>query len=82
MSTLELRVMNYWLGDLAVESKVQSQVPVVQTCKPCWPDQFEQQWRISIRLNSSEQSQIALIGLIPLLWKLRGYLQELLFGQS
>ncbi|WJX71218.1 hypothetical protein P8452_55233 [Trifolium repens] len=37
--------------------------------------------QISIRLNSSEQLQIALIGLIPLIRKAVGYSHQLQFGQ-
>ncbi|XP_027353884.1 translocase of chloroplast 120, chloroplastic [Abrus precatorius] len=82
LSTLGISVMD-WHGDLAVGCNVQSQIPVGRFTNLVARANLNNRGagQISIRLNSSEQLQIALIGLIPLLKKLVGYPQQLQFGQ-
>lgn len=82
LSTLGLSVMD-WHGDLAVGCNVQSQIPVGRHTNLIARANLNNRGagQISIRLNSSEQLQIALIGLVPLLKKLVGYSQQLQFGQ-
>lgn len=82
LSTLGLSVMD-WHGDLAIGGNVHSQIPVGQFTNLIARANLNNRGsgQISIRLNSSEQLQIALVGLIPLLRKLLGYHQQLEFGQ-
>jgi len=82
LSTLGLSVMD-WHGDLAVGCNLQSQIPVGRHTNFVARASLNNRGagQISIRLNSSEQLQIALIGLIPLLKKVVGYSQQLQFGQ-
>ncbi|CAK8531420.1 unnamed protein product [Lathyrus sativus] len=82
LSTLGLSVMD-WHGDLAVGCNLQSQIPIGRYSNLVARGNLNNRGsgQISIRLNSSEQLQIALIGLIPLLQKVVGYSQQLQFGQ-
>lgn len=82
LTTVGLSVMD-WHGDLAIGCNVQSQIPVGRHTNLVARANLNNRGagQISIRLNSSEQLQIALIGLIPLLRKLAGYPQQLQFGQ-
>ncbi|KAI5446775.1 translocase of chloroplast 120, chloroplastic [Lathyrus oleraceus] len=82
LSTLGLSVMD-WHGDLAVGCNLQSQIPIGRYSNLVARANLNNRGagQISIRLNSSEQLQIALIGLIPLLQKVVGYSQQLQFGQ-
>lgn len=82
LSTLGLSVMD-WHGDLAIGGNVHSQIPVGRFTNLIARANLNNRGsgQISIRLNSSEQLQIALVGLIPLLRKLLGYHQQLEFGQ-
>lgn len=82
LSTLGLSVMD-WHGDLAVGCNVQSQVPIGRSTNLIARANLNNRGvgQISIRINSSEQLQIALIGLIPLLKKLFDYPPQILFGQ-
>lgn len=82
LSTLGLSVMD-WHGDLAVGGNLQSQIPVGRFTNLIARANLNNRGsgQISIRLNSSEQLQIALVGLIPLLRKLLGYHQQSEFGQ-
>ncbi|RDY07425.1 Translocase of chloroplast 132, chloroplastic, partial [Mucuna pruriens] len=82
LSTLGLSVMD-WHGDLAVGCNVQSQIPVGRHTNLVARANLNNRGagQISIRFNSSEQLQIALIGLFPLVKKLVGYSQPLPFGQ-
>ena len=83
LSTLGLSVMD-WHGDLAVGCNLQSQIPIGRYTNLVARANLNNRGagQISIRLNSSEQLQIALIGLIPLLKKVIGYSQQLQFGQD
>jgi Toc86/159 family protein import component len=82
LSTLGLSVMD-WHGDLAVGCNLQSQIPIGRYTNLVARANLNNRGsgQISIRLNSSEQLQIALVGLIPLLQKLVGYYQQLQYGQ-
>ncbi|KAE9593387.1 hypothetical protein Lal_00028993 [Lupinus albus] len=82
LSTLGLSVMD-WHGDLAIGCNVQSQIPVGRHSNLVARANLNNRGagQISIRLNSSEQLQIALIGLIPLIKKLVLYHQQVQFGQ-
>ncbi|KAL5066510.1 hypothetical protein RYX36_028247 [Vicia faba] len=82
LSTLGLSVMD-WHGDLAVGCNLQSQTPIGRYTNLVVRGNLNNRGagQISIRLNSSEQLQIALIGLIPLLRRVVGYSEQLQFGQ-
>ena len=82
LSTLVISVMD-WHGDLAVGCNLQSQIPIGRYTNLVARANLNNRGagQISIRLNSSEQLQIALIGLIPLLRKVVGYSHHLQFGQ-
>ncbi|XP_075675463.1 translocase of chloroplast 120, chloroplastic [Castanea sativa] len=77
LSTLGLSVMD-WHGDLAIGLNIQSQIPVGRSSNLIARANLNNRGagQVSIRLNSSEQIQIALVGLIPLLRKLLGHLQQ------
>ncbi|XP_050364052.1 translocase of chloroplast 120, chloroplastic-like [Argentina anserina] len=74
LSTLGLSVMD-WHGDLAIGGNLQTQIPVGRHTNLIARANLNNRGagQVSIRLNSSEQLQIALIGLIPLLRKLFTY---------
>ncbi|KAI4299883.1 hypothetical protein L6164_033304 [Bauhinia variegata] len=82
LSTLGLSVMD-WHGDLAVGCNLQSQIPVGRYTNLIARGNLNNRGagQISIRLNSSEQLQIALIGLLPLVKKIFGYREQWQFGQ-
>ncbi|KAK6916702.1 AIG1-type guanine nucleotide-binding (G) domain [Dillenia turbinata] len=82
LSTLSLSVMD-WHGDLAIGCNVQSQVPIGRHTNMIARANLNNRGsgQVSVRLNSSEQLQIALIALLPLLRKVLGYTQQLQFGQ-
>ncbi|KAF9676135.1 hypothetical protein SADUNF_Sadunf09G0106800 [Salix dunnii] len=82
LSTLGLSVMD-WHGDLAIGCNVQSQIPIGRSTNLIGRANLNNRGagQISIRLNSSEQLQLALVGLIPLLKKLIEYPQQLQLGQ-
>ncbi|CAN0878826.1 Translocase of chloroplast 132, chloroplastic [Linum grandiflorum] len=71
LSTLGLSVMD-WHGDLAIGCNVQSQIPVGRSTNLIARANLNNRGagQVSLRLNSSEQLQIALVGLLPLLRKL------------
>ena len=76
LSSFGLSVLN-WHGDLAIGGNVESQIPIGRFTKLIAGANLNNKGlgRVSIRLKCSEQLQIALIGLIPLLRKLLGYHQ-------
>ncbi|XP_044508628.1 translocase of chloroplast 120, chloroplastic-like [Mangifera indica] len=82
LSTLGLSVMD-WHGDLAIGCNVQSQVPIGRSTNMVARANLNNRGagQVSIRINSSEQLQLALIGFIPLLKKIFGYHQQSQFGQ-
>ncbi|XP_022989038.1 translocase of chloroplast 120, chloroplastic-like [Cucurbita maxima] len=82
LSTLGLSVMD-WHGDLAIGCNVQSQVPVGRSTNLITRMNLNNRGagQVSFRLNSSEQLQIAIVGLLPLLRKLLGSYQQWQYGQ-
>ncbi|XP_044489425.1 translocase of chloroplast 120, chloroplastic-like [Mangifera indica] len=70
LSTFGLSVMD-WHGDLAIGCNIQSQVPIGRSTNMIARANLNNRGagQVSIRFNSSEQLQLALIGLIPLLKK-------------
>ncbi|KAH7574913.1 hypothetical protein JRO89_XS02G0021200 [Xanthoceras sorbifolium] len=82
LSTLGLSVMD-WHGDLAIGCNIQSQVPIGRSTNLIARANLNNRGagQVSVRLNSSEQLQIALVGLIPLLKKLFIHPQQMQFGQ-
>ena len=77
LSTLGLSIMD-WHGDLAIGCNIQSQIPIGRFTNMIGRVNLNNRGagQVSIRMNSSEQLQIALIGLVPLLRKLLGYSQQ------
>ncbi|XWS55065.1 hypothetical protein CRYUN_Cryun10bG0143200 [Craigia yunnanensis] len=82
LSTLGLSVMD-WHGDLAIGCNIQSQVPVGRSTNLIARANLNNRGagQVSIRINSSEQLQLALIALLPLLKKLLDYPQQMGYGQ-
>ncbi|XP_057966594.1 translocase of chloroplast 120, chloroplastic-like [Malania oleifera] len=82
LSTLGLSIMD-WHGDLAIGCNIQSQIPIGRSTNMIARANLNNRGagQVSIRLNSSEQLQIALIGLIPLFRKLLGLQQQIPYGQ-
>ncbi|XVE67126.1 hypothetical protein DITRI_Ditri08aG0135600 [Diplodiscus trichospermus] len=82
LSTLGLSVMD-WHGDLAIGCNIQSQVPVGRSSNLTARANLNNRGagQVSIRINSSEQLQLALIALLPLLKKLIDYPQQMRYGQ-
>lgn len=82
LSTLGLSIMD-WHGELAVGCNAQSQIPIGRFTNLIARANLNNRGsgQLSLRLNSSEQVQLALIGLVPLLRKLMGGYQDLPFGQ-
>ncbi|XP_039006851.1 translocase of chloroplast 120, chloroplastic-like [Hibiscus syriacus] len=81
-STLGLSVMD-WHGDLAIGCNIQSQVPVGRSTNLIARANLNNRGagQVSIRINSSEQLQLALVSLLPLLKKVLGYSQQMQYGQ-
>ncbi|MCD7468933.1 hypothetical protein HAX54_007489 [Datura stramonium] len=81
LSTLGLSVMD-WHGDLAVGCNSQTQIPVGRYTNLIGRVNINNKGsgQVSIRLNSSEQLQIALISLLPLVRKLINFTQPVQFG--
>ncbi|PON90030.1 Chloroplast protein import component [Trema orientale] len=77
LSTLGLSVMD-WHGDLALGLNIQSQIPVGRQTTMIARANVNNRGagQVSIRLNSSEQLQLALVGLIPLLRRCFSYHQQ------
>ncbi|XP_022748141.1 translocase of chloroplast 120, chloroplastic-like [Durio zibethinus] len=80
LSTLGLSIMD-WHGDLAIGCNIQSQVPIGRSTNLIARANLNNRGagQVSIRINSSEQLQLALIALLPLLKKLLVYSQH--YGQ-
>ncbi|KAJ8560333.1 hypothetical protein K7X08_004391 [Anisodus acutangulus] len=79
-STLGLSVMD-WHGDLAIGCNSQTQIPVGQYTNLIGRVNINNKGsgQVSIHLNNSEQLQIALISLLPLVRKLISYTQPVQF---
>ncbi|XP_022136309.1 translocase of chloroplast 120, chloroplastic [Momordica charantia] len=82
LSTLGLSVMD-WHGDLAIGCNIQSQVPVGRSTNLVARVNLNNRGagQVSLRLNSSEQLQMAVVGLLPLVRKLMGCYQYWQHGQ-
>jgi Toc86/159 family protein import component len=82
LSTLGLSVMD-WHGDPAIGCNIQSQIPIGRSSNLIGRINLNNRGagQVSIRLNSSEQIQIALVSLIPLFRKLYGHLEQLQSSQ-
>ncbi|KAK9064452.1 hypothetical protein SSX86_015834 [Deinandra increscens subsp. villosa] len=77
LSTIGLSVMD-WHGDLALGWNAQSQIPIGRSTNLIGRLNLNNKGsgQVSVRLNSSEQLQIALAALVPLVSKLFGYYQD------
>uniref|UniRef100_A0A7N0UZW3 AIG1-type G domain-containing protein n=1 Tax=Kalanchoe fedtschenkoi TaxID=63787 RepID=A0A7N0UZW3_KALFE len=77
LSTLGLSIMD-WHGDLAIGCNVQSQIPIGRYSNIIARANLSNKGsgQVSLRLNSSEQLQIALIALLPLLRRAFSLSQE------
>ncbi|KAM0054986.1 putative small monomeric GTPase [Helianthus debilis subsp. tardiflorus] len=77
LSTIGLSVMD-WHGDLALGWNAQSQIPIGRFTNLIGRINLNNKGsgQVSVRLNSSEQLQIALTALVPLVSKLLGYYQD------
>ncbi|XXG74997.1 hypothetical protein AAC387_Pa07g3592 [Persea americana] len=80
LSTLGLSIMD-WHGDLALGCNLQSQFPVGRTTNMIARANLNNKGagQVSIRLNSSEQLQIALVALVPIF---QNIFKSGLFGSS
>ncbi|XP_008788381.2 translocase of chloroplast 120, chloroplastic [Phoenix dactylifera] len=79
VSTLALSVVD-WHGDLAIGCNVQSQIPIGRGTNVIGHANLSNRGtgQIGIRLNSSEQLQIALLALVPIFRNVK----RMLFGSS
>ncbi|XP_021846779.2 translocase of chloroplast 120, chloroplastic [Spinacia oleracea] len=77
LSTLGLSVMD-WHGELALGCNLQSQIPMGRSTNLIARANLNNRGsgQVSLRLNSAEQLQLALIGFLPLLRKLMGQRQD------
>lgn len=77
LSTIGLSVMD-WHGDLAIGWNAQSQIPIGRFTNLIGRVNLNNKGsgQVSVRLNSSEQLQIALVALVPLVSKVLGYYQD------
>ncbi|XP_022763076.1 translocase of chloroplast 120, chloroplastic-like [Durio zibethinus] len=82
LSTLGLSVMD-WHGDLAIGCNIQSQVPVGRSTNLIARANLNNRGagQVSIRMNSSEQLQLALVALLPLMKKLLEYPKQMQYGR-
>ncbi|KAE8709248.1 TOC120 protein [Hibiscus syriacus] len=82
LSTLGLSIMD-WHGDLAIGCNIQSQVPIGRSTNLIARANLNNKGagQVSLRLNSSEQLQLALIALLPLLKKLFDFPHQMQYGQ-
>lgn len=81
LSTIGASVMD-WHGDLAIGWNAQTQIPIGRSSNLIGRVSLNNRGsgQVSIRVNSSEHLQIALVALLPLLNKLLGYSQQVQFG--
>lgn len=81
LSTLGLSVMD-WHGELALGCNFQSQIPVGRSTNLIGRVNVNNRGsgQVSIRFNSAEHLQIALISLVPFIRKLLSYAQPTQFG--
>ncbi|XP_073152686.1 translocase of chloroplast 120, chloroplastic [Henckelia pumila] len=81
LSTLGISVMD-WHGDLAIGCNFQTQIPIGRHENLVGRINLNNKGsgQMSVRLNSSEQLQIVLIGLIPLVKKILSFSQPVQYG--
>ncbi|XP_073279078.1 translocase of chloroplast 120, chloroplastic-like [Primulina huaijiensis] len=81
LSTLGISVMD-WHGDLAIGCNFQTQIPIGRHENLVGRININNKGsgQMSVRLNSSEQLQIVLIGLIPLVKKILSFSQPVQYG--
>ncbi|CAN7049319.1 unnamed protein product [Brassica oleracea var. botrytis] len=74
LSTLGLSVMD-WHGDLAIGGNIQSQVPIGRSSNLIARANLNNRGtgQVSVRVNSSEQLQLAMVAFVPLFKKLLSY---------
>ncbi|CAN6886297.1 hypothetical protein Bca4012_074012 [Brassica carinata] len=74
LSTLGLSLMD-WHGDLAIGGNIQSQVPIGRSSNLIARANLNNRGtgQVSVRVNSSEQLQLAMVALVPLFKKLFSY---------
>ncbi|KAF6139183.1 hypothetical protein GIB67_007944 [Kingdonia uniflora] len=82
LTTFGLSVMD-WHGDLAIGGNLQSQIPIGRSTNVIARANLNNRGagQISIRLNSSEQLQIALVALLPLFRKIHAHYQQMMIGE-
>uniref|UniRef100_A0A1J3FMQ3 AIG1-type G domain-containing protein n=1 Tax=Noccaea caerulescens TaxID=107243 RepID=A0A1J3FMQ3_NOCCA len=83
LTTLGLSVMD-WHGDLAIGGNIQSQIPVGRSSNLIARANLNNRGagQVSLRVNSSEQLQLAMVAIVPLLKKLLSYYsQQTQYGQ-
>ncbi|KAG7579370.1 P-loop containing nucleoside triphosphate hydrolase [Arabidopsis thaliana x Arabidopsis arenosa] len=74
LTTLGLSVMD-WHGDLAIGGNIQSQVPIGRSSNLIARCNLNNRGagQVSVRVNSSEQIQLAMVAIVPLFKKLLSY---------
>ncbi|XP_048614754.1 translocase of chloroplast 120, chloroplastic isoform X1 [Brassica napus] len=74
LSTLGLSLMD-WHGDLAIGGNIQSQVPIGRSSNLIARANLNNRGagQVSVRVNSSEQLQLAMVAFVPLFKKLLSY---------
>ncbi|XP_010489233.1 PREDICTED: translocase of chloroplast 132, chloroplastic [Camelina sativa] len=74
LTTLGLSVMD-WHGDLAIGGNIQSQVPIGRSSNLIARANLNNRGagQVSVRVNSSEQLQLAMVAIVPLFKKLLSY---------
>ncbi|XP_010530784.1 PREDICTED: translocase of chloroplast 120, chloroplastic-like [Tarenaya hassleriana] len=82
LTTLGLSVMD-WHGDLAIGGNIQTQLPIGRSTNLVARGNLNNRGagQVSIRLNSSEQLQLALVAMVPLFKKLVSYYQQMQYEQ-
>ncbi|CAH2051681.1 unnamed protein product [Thlaspi arvense] len=83
LTTLGLSVMD-WHGDLAIGGNIQSQVPIGRSSNLIARANLNNRGagQVSVRVNSSEQLQLAMVAIVPLFKKILSYYsQQTQYGQ-
>ncbi|KAH6756140.1 translocon outer complex protein 120 [Perilla frutescens var. hirtella] len=81
LSTFGLSVMD-WHGDVAIGCNSQTQIPIGRHTNLIGRFNINNRGsgQFSIKINSTEQLQIVLVGLVPLVKKILGYSQQVQYG--
>ncbi|ESQ50869.1 hypothetical protein EUTSA_v10022525mg [Eutrema salsugineum] len=83
LTTLGLSVMD-WHGDLAIGGNIQSQIPIGRSSNLVARANLNNRGagQVSVRVNSSDQLQLAMVAIVPLFKKLLSYYsQQTQYGQ-